>query len=606
MTRGRWLLVALTFWALAMIVPEFYRVFGPLGSFGLVSDNDGRIVDVVSPFEQAADSPAARAGIAVGDKIDLQAMRCLPSDLRSCRSLLTVLGGLAGSQAVLPHREIELTIVPADGGAPKLVHLTAAVAPRGWGESLVVLADTLVGMLVVGAAFRLVWLLPGAMTWGFFLYAIWFNPGQTFTYYALLQPWPVAVLAQEVCEAIAQGAALGGLLIFALRFPGNAAKPRWDRLERLAPVLAVIIALLGIAGFASAFGFRSEQLASTVLLLGYAIDAVVLIILLRRRRALPAQDQQRMLWVIWGCAIGLSTFILAEIAQSTSLLERVFGFSPSLVTIGLLYLLNGVLAYFVSVAVLHRRVVSVAIPLRYGTILTALTLAVGIPIVNLHEFLSHYQESLHVPEWVWLLIVAPIALVLLQRLHEFGVEMVDHVLNRRFHLVRRKLDDAGAAMLRAGSFEEIDRLLVKTPIEVLRLASGAVFRQNDLVFRLGHCEGLGASAPQELQRDRDGALLKTIASAAPVRLPPEAWTRPGLQSELQAPCLATPVHSEALGASALALFGPHTNGNDIDPDECEMLGAFALRAGTGYERVAFLILSQEVAELRSKLAALRN
>jgi hypothetical protein len=88
---------------------------------------------------------------------------------------------------------------------------------------------------------------------------------------------------------------------------------------------------------------------------------------LQRRRALPAQDQQRMLWVIWGCAIGLSAFIFAEIAQSTSLLQHRLGVSPSPALIGLLYLLNGVLAYFVSVAVLHRRVMSVAIPLRYGT-----------------------------------------------------------------------------------------------------------------------------------------------------------------------------------------------------------------------------------------------
>jgi hypothetical protein len=121
---------------------------------------------------------------------------------------------------------------------------------------------------------------------------------------------------------------------------------------------------------------------------GYAVDAAVLFILLQHRRALPAQDQQRMLWVIWGCAIGLSSFIFAEIAQSTSLLQHWLGVSPSTALVGLLYLLNGVLAYFVSVAVLHRRVISVAVPLRHGTILTVLALAVGIPIVNLHELLS--------------------------------------------------------------------------------------------------------------------------------------------------------------------------------------------------------------------------
>jgi len=96
-----------------------------------------------------------------------------------------------------------------------------------------------------------------------------------------------------------------------------------------------------------------------------------------------------MLWVICGCAIGLPTFIFAEIAQSTSLLLHALGLSPPTVLIGLLYLTNGVLAYFVSVAVLHRRVISVSIPLRHGTVLGALSLAVGIPIVNLHELLAH-------------------------------------------------------------------------------------------------------------------------------------------------------------------------------------------------------------------------
>ena len=45
-TVGRALLVALTFWALAMIIPEFYRLYQPLGSFGFYANNDGIIIDV--------------------------------------------------------------------------------------------------------------------------------------------------------------------------------------------------------------------------------------------------------------------------------------------------------------------------------------------------------------------------------------------------------------------------------------------------------------------------------------------------------------------------------------------------------------------------------
>jgi hypothetical protein len=42
--------VAFTLWALAMIIPDFYRVYQPLGSFGFYANNDGIIIDVQGPF----------------------------------------------------------------------------------------------------------------------------------------------------------------------------------------------------------------------------------------------------------------------------------------------------------------------------------------------------------------------------------------------------------------------------------------------------------------------------------------------------------------------------------------------------------------------------
>src|SRR6185437_16550946 len=249
-----------------------------------------------------------------------------------------------------------------------------------------------------------------------------------------------------------------------------------------------------------------------------AVDAIAVLVLIARRRSLPAVDGQRMLWVIWGCAIGLPAFIFAELAQSTSLLFSAAGLSLSSAGIGLLYLLNGVLAYFVSVAVTHRRVISVSVPLRHGTILTALSLAVGIPIVNLHELLSHYQDAFPIPEWVWLVVVAPVALLVLQRLHEIGVNLVDRVLNRRFHAARRQFAEAGDAMRQADS-DTIDRLLVMTPVNALTLASGAVYRHRDGGFERVFATGWSASETRSLVRDRDAAILRSVDTHRIVRLP---------------------------------------------------------------------------------------
>lgn len=603
---GRVLLVVLATWAIAMIAPDGYRVFGSIGTFGLVVNNDGLIVDTAGGFVTPAQSPAARAGVVVGDRVDLRAMRCVPPVSSRCRSLLSVLGGLGGLQLVRPGAAIELVIEPAAGGPTKLARMEAVRTARGYGDRVVLLASTIVGIIVILAAARLVWLHPGRMTWGFFLFAMWFNPGQTFAYYALLQPWPIAIFAQELAEALAHGAAYAGLLVFALRFPFDSPSPPLQRREWIVVGVGAAITAVWLASFSNAFGEHTEKLATAAFLSGYAVDAVVVLILVHRRRSLPAPDRQRMLWVIWGCAIGLPAFIFAEIAQSTSLLLHTIGLSSSNIVIALLYLLNGVLTYFVSVAVMHRRVISVSVPLRHGTILTALSLAVGIPVVNLHELLSHYQDAFPIPEWIWVLVVAPAALLLLQRLHEIGVNVVDRVLNRRFHAVRRHLAHVGVAMRKA-DFDEIDRLLVTTPVHAFRLSSGAVFRERDGVYRRGYAIGWDGSDVRELARDRDASALRSIETRAIVRLPRGGeWDGPESEARLQAPCLALPICSDSLGVVAIVLFGPHTNGNDIDEDECEMLGEFGRRAAGAYERAAFTSLEREVAELRARLHGLQG
>ena len=602
---GRVLLVVLAVWAIAIIAPDGYRVFGSLGSFGLVADNDGVVIDTVGPFLTPAQSPAAAAGIVEGDRIDLRAMRCQRVLSSRCKSLLAVLGGLGGPQIVRPRAAIDLVIHPASGGAPKLVHLQAVRTTRGFADRIVLLADTIVGIMVILAAARLVWLRPDRMTWGFFLYAMWFNPGQTYAYYAMLQPWPVAMFAQEFAEALAHGAGYAGLLIFALRFPLDSPSAPLRRYEWLALGVGVVIFGMWLGSFTNAFGEHTETLTSVALLSGYAVDAIAVLVLIARRRSLPAVDGQRMLWVIWGCAIGLPAFIFAELAQSTSLLFSAAGLSLSSAGIGLLYLLNGVLAYFVSVAVTHRRVISVSVPLRHGTILTALSLAVGIPIVNLHELLSHYQDTFPIPEWIWLFVVAPIALVLLQRLHEIGVKLVDRVLNRRFHAARAHLAQAGAAMLGSDA-DEIDRLLVTAPVDALRLSCGAVFHGRDGTFRRGYAAGWDAGVLTELRPGRDAAALRSLDTHTIVRLPRAHWDGPQLEAHLKEPSIALPIASDSLGTAAIALYGPHINGNDIDEDECEMLADFGRRAVMGYERAAFQGLRKEVAELRARVATLQG
>jgi GAF domain len=609
---ARLLLIILTVWALAMIAPGLQRVFDSLDSFGLSVDNDGIVTDIVAPFQSPSDSPAAAAGIVPGDRIALQTMRCIPPDTPQCTSLIAILGGLGGMHATLQHSQINLSILPQSGGAIKIVSLHSAPAPLNSAQRLVLFADTLVGIVVILIAFWLLWTRPSWMTWGLFLYVIWFNPGQSYTYYALLQREPVATLAQEIAESLAQGAAFAGLLLFALRFPEDRSGLRWEKLQWAVPSLAAAMAALTLLSFGSIFGFATEKITEFTFLAGYAIDAAVLYILLARRRTLPPQEKQRMNWVLWGCAIGLPAYILAELCQSSDLITHLWGAAPAPAFIGLLYLPNGVLAYFASQAVWQRRVVSVSIPLRHGTILVALSLALGIPIVQLHEKMNQLEADVRMPAWIWPLVVAPIVLLVMQRLHEIAVELLDRVFNRQFHSAHEQLKAAHEALVHCGTLPEIDCLLVESAVRALDLSSGAVFRNDGKTFRRTQdTRGWTASLKKELHPEQDSIALRCLKEGEPVRIRHDAWDPPGLPpdrpldlpSGLAAPCLAVPVRSGVPEATAVALFGPHRSGNDITRDESEMLERLAARAALAYERVVTAMLRQQVATLRQQLAA---
>ena len=76
------------------------------------------------------------------------------------------------------------------------VKLIAEPRPANRLLDIVIVLDTIAGVLVVLGAAWLVWTRPGLMTWGFFVYVIQFNPGEAFQFWAWLQLWPWALLAQ--------------------------------------------------------------------------------------------------------------------------------------------------------------------------------------------------------------------------------------------------------------------------------------------------------------------------------------------------------------------------------------------------------------------------
>ena len=91
---------------------------------------------------------------------------------------------LGGVDYVLPGHAVTIDLAARDGRPARQITLIAEQPPSNFLIRLVNLLCQLAGIAVILAAARLVWTRPGAMSWGFFLYVNWFNPGQVYTFYA--------------------------------------------------------------------------------------------------------------------------------------------------------------------------------------------------------------------------------------------------------------------------------------------------------------------------------------------------------------------------------------------------------------------------------------
>jgi hypothetical protein len=593
MTPSRLLLILLTLWGLLMIVPDLFRVAQPIGSFGFYADNDGRIYDVAGPFEQEADSPAWQAGIRPGDRLDLSRLRCGLKDLATCGYALAAFGGV---EYVLPGRKAVMPLAARDGQPAREVTLVAGQRKSNFVVRAVLLLDQIAGIAVVIAAAWLVWTQPSAMSWGFFLYVNWFNPGQAYAFYAILQQWPLVLLAQDIAGCFAQAAGYAGLILFVIRAPNDQTEPRWRPVERALPFLALIFALALVASYGNVLGFRTEAITRAGIIAGFPVALGALGILMARRQTQRPEDYQRLRWVFWGCLIGLPAFLIAELASETTFFETRWGdFTPSEDIVGLLYLVNGVLCLFVFEAIRRERVVSVTIPLRRVTILG---LSLSVPVLLLHHEVELIQEHLNLPGWAWLVMGAA-AVFLIARLHEGAVHLADRYFNRAVDAAEERLS---LAIRGAKKAIEIDRLLADNTYDALKLASAASFRLEGPVFvRNGNGKGWDSGNATTIAADE--SILAPVPKGKP--FPLESDDREvDLPAGLARPILAVPAVNP-VRCFAVSLYGPHATGTDLDAYERAMLSRLAADAAAMYAELENSDLRGEVARLERKLDAAR-
>jgi len=593
MTRDRLLLIPLLIWGLAMVAPDLLTVVKPLGSFGFYVNNDGVIYDFVGPFRDKASSPAWKAGLREGDQVDLSRLHCTLKDLGTCGNAVDALGGL---QFVLPGRKVTINTIATGDKPAREVTIVAEQRPSNFLVRAVRILDQAAAILVIVAAAWLVWTRPSAMSWGFFLYVNWFNPGQAYAYYAILQQWPAVLIAQDVVGCIAQAAGYAGLLMFVIRAPNNVTEPMWRLVERALPFLAAAFAVALIASYAALLGYPTELLTRGGILAGFAVAVAAVAILLIRKRSQKPADYQRLRWVLWGCLIGLPSYLIAELAAETTFFDSWGNFTPTDDIIGLLYLLNGVLCLFVFEAVRRERVVSVWIPLRRVTILAFILTPAAL---LLHEQVERIEEHLRLPSWAWFAIAVILSFAI-TLLHGKAADFADSFFNRWLDRVEHAL---GQAIRGARTPAEIEQVLADEASRALELTSAASFRNHGSVLRRD-CSGKGWEACQQELRP-DDPLLAPLQQGEPFKVNRAHTGSLQFPSGLCHPVLAVPAINPAR-CFAVSLYGPHASGTDLDHNERALLARVSHDAAAIYAELESKELRQKVASLEHDLEAARR
>lgn len=580
---ARGLLILLTAWASVLIGPDLYRVVQPLGSLGLSVDNDG-LIYATEPGVLRAGRPDDQLPALHGclaqelsacQHVDLQAANCR-TGIGDCRNILALLGGMGGMQYI----ETGETVTVHIRETARPVRLVAQAVKLDWPTAVMLTLATFAGLFTVFGAAYLVWTREGVLSWTFFLYAIWFNSGQYFEFYSWLQMRPIWLLVEEAAQALAQGVGYAAFLLFACRFPCETAQ--WPKLERLAPWIGVALVVLQIGSFANQFGYPTETVARASYIAGYLVDIAAVAIIWARWGTLSLADRQRMRWVFWGCLIGLSSFIFADINEATTLLWWHFDWARHLTEAELdfFYSLNGVLCLCIIEASRNQRVANVWSMIRHYMVPIVLAFVSATPIA----FGEHRAEGLldvlkNRPGAAFIGTVLTVVIAYI--LHEHLINMLDRVMNSVAHRNRAQFTCAERDMAKLTDPRDIDFVLLHVPVNVFQVESAALFRCiAGRLSRMSDAWGWAEGMVAELDLDRDTPVARSVREHRAIRVMPDDW-RPGFPTGLPAPTAVVPIEwgGKTLG---VALYGPHANGADLDPNERRMLQSLAEHAGIQY------------------------
>jgi hypothetical protein len=557
---------------------DMRRIWIPVGVFGYATDGDL----TVNYIEDG--SPAAKAGMRVGDIIELQAT---PAQFR----------WYAAQAGTLESGE-SITFALMHQGVLHMVTLTAMpqVTEHYYTAYRIAVLGVAALYIVLGAA--LVLLRPSLMTWGFFLYCLANAP---FTFYAISLfypfPWPYM---EYPLQYTLSAAGTVGLLVFALCFL-NEPVQGWRRSAlRTMPWFFVALIAFGVF-FTYHWGWiggpPGELLTRVYVGIAAVWALVVMYLFVDTYVHARGEDRQRIRWVVVGFGINL-------VVQFVSLFLSVYVPSEPIWLAHVLALSSVIVPLTVAYAVIKHRVIDVSFvvsrTLVYGVLTTLLVCVFSV----IDWFFSDYLRLARLGT------VAEVGAVVafglwFNGLHRRVDSLIDATFFRQRHRAEKQLARNAAALPFATTPQNVAQALIKEPVRALGLASAALFRRGkEGAFVREDSDGWNANDISRLDDD-DGHLLMLLqAENGPVSLYEHPWRSEGTPSGPAHPVLALPIIVRR-ELAAVVFYGSHIHGEGLDPDEIRTIAGLAPGAAAAYDHLDAQSMKREVESIRRENESLR-
>ena len=550
----------------------------PSGIYGFLADKNSLAVTSVAPG-----SPAASAGIAAGDRLNYSSL-----SLRARKYALL-------QEEVPAFAPISFRVVRGDASQPVILRASygLAVAP------IVRLTAALAGLALGIVGLLLVLSRPSRMTWGFAFAAppllipisvvFWSQQAQT-----------TAAFAWDVGVSLLYAAQVTGAMIFAARFPGDRPRGVARAIDRLAlPVGFLLAAIYLYVVLALRLSDAPPAGWIAIAYYGIIVPAIAALAALISTFATTPGDVRSRLAPLMGAFVFLILAgvlhqldtVLTTNATALIAISMAFYASPALVAAAVAY------------GVVRHRVMDINFIVSRTLVYTILTVGAAVLFTSIEFVFGKLLSSRGVA--IVLEIAAAIGIGLsLDAFHKKLDGFIDQVLFRRRHLAERRLGDAARALPYATAAQTVDDALVNEASEALELASAAIFRHDGDAYRRVRAQGWSDAEVTVLGAD-DRLVLRLRSDLDP--LDPEAigWRAAGVPSDARAPIYAVPVVAERR-LEAIALYGGHTRGEGLDPDERRSLRELAQAAAAAYEHLEATELRQRLAGLEAENASLRT